>query len=324
MRLWQYVVRRILYLIPLFLGITIIVFFLTRAAGNPIDLMTLGKPGMTDAQRQIMMHYFGLDKDPVSQYILWLQEFLQGNFGISLYSQVSVNSIIGWYAWNTIELQLLALIFSLMIAIPVGILSARRQYSKLDHATTTSALLLTSVPVFVLGLVGIMFFGFILKLLPWGGAFSGEQQPLILGNAALDHGVHLILPVAILTMADLATVVLLVRSSMLEVLRQDYILAAQASGLSDGTVIYKHALRNVMIPVVTYVGLFLGGMLAGAPITETVFTWPGLGKLYVAAVTNLDFPIIQAVTMLITLMVLIANLVTDIAYAYVDPRIRLD
>jgi peptide/nickel transport system permease protein len=236
----------------------------------------------------------------------------------------SVNSIIGWYAWNTIELQLVALVSSLLIAIPIGILSARRQYSKMDHAVTTGALLGVSVPVFVFGLVSIMVFSLILHLLPWGGAYSLPGVPPLLGNRALDHAIHLILPATILTLADLATIVLLVRSSMLEVLRQDYILAAQASGLSDRTVIYRHALRNVLIPVITFTGLYLGGMLAGAPITETVFNWPGLGRLYVEAVNNIDFPIIQAVTMLITLMVLIANLITDIVYAYIDPRIRLD
>lgn len=324
MRLWQYIVRRILYLIPLFIGISIIVFIMTRLAGDPVVLMTLGNPRMTDSQRDIMRAYFGLLGNPVDQYVRWLVHFLQLDFGVSIVNMVPVNSIIGWYAWNTIELQLIALMFSLMIAIPIGILSARRQYSKTDHLVTTTALLGVSIPVFVLGFIGIIVFALILQWLPWGGAFSGENVPLILGNAALDHLAHLIMPVMILTFADLATVVLLVRSSMLEVLRQDYVLAARASGLSERTVIYKHALRNTMIPVITYTGLYLGGMLAGAPITETVFNWPGLGRLYVNAVVQVNFPVIQAVTMLITLMVLFANLCTDIIYAYIDPRIRLD
>jgi peptide/nickel transport system permease protein len=132
------------------------------------------------------------------------------------------------------------------------------------------------------------------------------------------------LPTAILTFALLAPVVLLVRSSMLEVLRQDYILAARASGLSERTIVYKHALRNALIPVVTYVGLYFGGMLAGAPITETVFNWPGVGRLFVEATNKLDFPVVMGITVIITIMTLIANLITDITYAYIDPRIRLE
>ncbi|WXG44524.1 MAG: ABC transporter permease [Promethearchaeati archaeon SRVP18_Atabeyarchaeia-1] len=324
MRLWQYIVRRILYLIPLFIGISIVVFILTRLAGDPVQLMTLGNPRMTEEQRQIMRAYFGLLGNPLDQYIHWFVNFVQLNFGYSFWNHVSVNTIIGWYSWNTIELQLIALLFSMMIAIPIGIMSARKQYSKTDQAVTTTALLGVSVPVFVLGLAGIMLFALTLRWLPWGGAFTAAPNSPLFGNIAIDHLIHLVMPALILTMADLATIVLLVRSSMLEVLRQDYIVAAQASGLSDRTVIYKHALRNVMIPVVTYTGLYLGGMLAGAPVTETVFNWPGLGRLYVTAVQNLDFPIIQAVTMIITLMVLFANLATDILYAYIDPRIRLD
>jgi peptide/nickel transport system permease protein len=132
------------------------------------------------------------------------------------------------------------------------------------------------------------------------------------------------LPTAILTFATLAPIVLLVRSSMLEILRQDYILAARASGLSERSVVYKHALRNTLIPVVTYVGLYFGGMLAGAPVTETVFNWPGVGRLFVEAVARLDFPVIMGITVFITIMTLVANLITDITYGYIDPRIRLE
>jgi len=135
---------------------------------------------------------------------------------------------------------------------------------------------------------------------------------------------HMVLPTAVLTFACIAPVVLLVRSSMLEVLRQDYILAARASGLSERSVIYKHALRNAIIPVVTYVGLYFGAMLAGAPITEKVFNWPGVGRLFVEATTKLDFPVIMGITVLITIMTLVANLVTDLTYGYIDPRIRLE
>jgi peptide/nickel transport system permease protein len=140
----------------------------------------------------------------------------------------------------------------------------------------------------------------------------------------LDQLWHLTLPAAVYTFALLAPIVLLVRSSMLEVLRQDYILAGRASGLSERTVIYKHGLRNALIPIVTYVGLYFGGLIAGAPVTETVFNWPGVGRQFVTSTTQLDFPVIQAIVVIITIMTLIANLITDVAYAYIDPRIRLD
>ncbi len=316
--------RRVLYLIPMFFGISIVVFILTRLAGDPVQIMTALNPRITPAERETLRNYFGLAGNGFDQYWHWLVSFLQLNFGYSIYMRTSVNTIIGWYAWNTLELQLLALLASLAISIPIGIMSARRQYSKMDMTVTTGALVGVSIPVFFLGIVGILVFGYFLQWLPWGGYVSAAQNGYLFGSYLLDHLWHLILPLTILTIADLAYIVLLVRSSMLEVLRQDYVLAARASGLSERTVVYKHALRNAMIPVITYVGLYLGGMLAGAPVTETVFNWPGIGRLYVESVTLLDYPIIQAVTMLITLMVLIANLFTDVVYAYIDPRIRLD
>jgi peptide/nickel transport system permease protein len=203
-------------------------------------------------------------------------------------------------------------------------MSARKQYSKMDMSVTTFSMLGISMPVFFTGLLALLVFAYILPWFPGGGYVSGGSSPLLFGNYFIDHLWHLTLPMLILTFADMATVVMLVRSSMLEVLRQDYVLAASASGLSEGTVVYRHALRNALIPVVTYIGLYLGGMLAGAPVTETVFNWPGLGRLFVSATSDLDFPIIQAVTMVITLMTLAANLATDILYAYIDPRIRLE
>jgi peptide/nickel transport system permease protein len=312
-----------LYLIPLFFGITIVVFILTRLAGDPVALLLGMGHNNTAAQRALISSYLGISGNYVDQYIKWLTNFLTLNFGVSFYTHISVNATIWAPAWNTIELQLFSLLLSLAIAIPMGIMSARKQYSKMDMAVTTGSLFGVSMPVFFVGIIFILVFSFWLGWFPWGGITSPPGK-LLFNNLILDEAWHLFLPLIVLTIADLASFFLLIRSSMLEVLRQDYILAAQASGLSERTVIYKHALRNALIPLSTYIGLYLGGMLGGAPITETVFQWPGLGKLYVAAITDLDYPVVQAVTMLITLMVLIANLITDILYAYIDPRIRLD
>ena len=194
----------------------------------------------------------------------------------------------------------------------------------LDSTVTSSSLIGTSIPIFFLGVAFILIFGYNLHWFPSGGFQSNTPDKYPFGSIILDRLWHLTLPATVYTFALLAPVVLLVRSSMLEVLRQDYILAGRASGLGERTVIYKHGLRNALIPIVTYVGLYFGGLLAGAPVTETVFNWPGVGRQFVISTTQLDFPVIQAVVVIITLMTLVANLVTDVTYAYIDPRIRLE
>jgi ABC-type dipeptide/oligopeptide/nickel transport system permease component len=295
-------------------------------AGDPVKLMTGLNPRITAEARQRLTEYYGLDQPLYIQFFKYLGELLQGNLGNSyvLRGGTAVTTLIGDYAWETFKLQLLALFFSLLIAIPVGVISARRQYSKLDVSVTTTSLVGACIPVFYLGIVAILIFSYFLGWFPPFGAHTLLAERYPFGSYTLDELWHLALPTAVLTFATLAPVVLLVRSSMLEILRQDYILAARAGGLSERTVIYKHALRNALIPVVTYVGLYFGGMLAGAPITETVFNWPGVGRLYVEATAKLDFPLIMGITVFIALMVLFANLITDITYAYIDPRIRIE
>ena len=322
----RYVIRRILYLIPLFLGVLIIVFVASRLAGDPVRLMTVQNPRITPEARQNLAEYYGLDKPLYYQFIVFLSQLFEGNLGnaYAIRGGTAVTTLIADYSWLTFELQLSALILSLLIAIPIGILSAKKQYSKLDVTVTTTSLIGTCIPVFYMGIIAIIIFSYFLGWFPYGGAHSILPERYPFGSYILDELWHMVLPTAVLTFASLAPIMLLVRSSMLEVLRQDYVLAARASGLSERTVIYKHALRNTLIPIVTYVGLYFGAMLAGAPVTETVFNWPGVGRLFVEATTKLDFPVIMGITVFITLMTLIANLVTDITYGYIDPRIRLE
>ena len=322
----RYLIRRLLYLIPLFFGILIIVFTVTRLAGNPVRLMTVQNPHITAEFRQQLTEYYGLDKPLYYQFFLFIAQFLSGNLGNSyaIGGERSVISLIAERAPLTFELQLLSLFLSLLIAIPVGIISAKRQYSKLDVSVTTTSLLGTCIPVFYMGIIAIIIFSYFLGWFPFGYATSINPENFPFGSPIIDRLWHLALPTAVLTFATLAPIVLLIRSSMLEVLRQDYILAARASGLSERSVIYNHALRNALIPVVTWVGIFFGGMLAGAPITETVFNWPGVGVLFVTANSNLDFPVIMGITVFITIMTLAANLITDLTYGYIDPRIRLE
>jgi peptide/nickel transport system permease protein len=315
-----------LYLIPLFFGILILVFVASRLAGDPVKLMTAFNPRITQAAVQNLREYYGLDKPLYYQFFLYVWNLLQGNLGNSyqIRGGTAVSTLIGDYAWETFKLQLAALFLSLLIAIPVGVTSARKQYSKLDVSVTTTSLIGTCIPIFYIGIVAILIFSYYLGWFPPFGAHTLLAERYPFGSYTIDELWHMVLPTAVLTFAELAPIVLLVRSSMLEVLRQDYVLAARAGGLSERTVIYKHALRNALIPVVTYVGLYFGAMLAGAPITETVFNWPGVGRLFVEATTKLDFPVIMGITVLITLMTLVANLITDITYAFIDPRIRLE
>jgi peptide/nickel transport system permease protein len=325
--LTKYLIRRALYLIPVFFGITFLVFSIERLAGDPVKLLTAGQTRVTEQERQLLRQYFGLDKPLYAQYFLWLSELSTGNLGYAYTTGggAPVSTLIGQRAIATLELQLLGLAFSLLIAIPIGVLSAKKRYSKLDLAVTNTALVGTSIPIFFLGIVVILVFSAKTGgLFPYGGLQSISPTQYPYGSAILDQLWHLVLPTSVYTFAILAPVVLLVRSSMLEVLRQDYILAAKASGLSDRTVTYKHGLRNALLPVTTYVGLYFGGLLTGAPITETVFNWPGVGRLFVDAINTLDFPVIQGVVVIITLMTLVANVVTDISYAFIDPRIRID
>lgn len=326
MSLIKYLIRRSLYLIPVFFGITLLVFSIERLAGDPVNLLTALSPRVTEHDRQLLREYFGLDKPVHIQYLIWVGQLLTGNLGYSYSSGagVPVSRLIFERAWLTLEIQIFGLILSLLIAVPIGVLSARKRYSKLDIAVSNAALVGTSIPIFFLGIVFILVFGYNLNILPAGGAQSTVPAQYPYGSLLLDRLWHLTLPLVVYTFAILAPVVLLIRSSMLEVLRQDFILAARASGLRERTVIYKHGLRNALIPVVTYIGLYFGGLLAGAPITETVFNWPGVGQLFVLATNTLDFPVIQGVVVVITIMTLVANIITDVSYAYIDPRIRIE
>jgi len=324
----RYIIRRLLYLLPLFLGILIIVFAATRVAGDPVRLMTAMNPHITEEARNNLTAYYGLDKPLWQQFLIYLANLLRGDLGNSyvIRGGIEVTALIGDYIWPTMLLQIVSIILALLIAIPVGIISAKRKYSKTDMTVTTTSLLGTCIPIFYMGIIVILIFAYYLGWFPAGGFVTviSESKDYFLGSRTLDIIWHMVLPVAVLTFALLAPIVLLIRSSMLEVLKQDYVLAARANGLNDRKVIYKHALRNALIPVVTYVGIYFGAMLAGAPITETVFNWPGVGRLFVQATNRLDFPVIMGITVIITLMTLIANLITDVTNGYIDPRIRVE
>ena len=317
----RYILRRLLFMIPVFLGVAMLTFFVGNAAGNPIDLIRIFLKNPNPAVLDALRHYYHLDKPVWERFLYWLWDLMQGNLGVSL-SGRQVADQIGAWTLTTLELQVISLLLAVVVGVPVGVYSAQHQYSKGDYAITTVAIFGYSMPTFWLGIMLIIVFSFDLGWLPASGA-SGISY-MWGGNSVTDWLLHLTLPVAVLTYVSLATIVRLVRANMLETLRQDYILAARASGLSERTVTYRYALRNAITPVVTVVGLSFGAALGGAPATETVFSWPGLGYAFARAAGVLDIPLVQGITIVITIMVLVANLITDLAYAALDPRVRID
>ncbi len=372
MSLRNYVIRRTLFSIPMFLGISLILFGLIMLAPQDyVDVLKSNDPTMTEAEMTNMRRALGLDRPPHEQYIFWLigrnsdrtlddtylSEFtdfvifapfrwIQNTFALDLqiagspfrggfifgdmgnsYTGSTINDMIGDLAWQTIKLQLASLIMSLLIGIPMGIFSARHPYSKLDSAGTVLALFGVSMPVFWTGIMFIILFSdmklfFGIKIPSIGAQaynLTGTENAIEL---LIDEMAHMLLPTIVLGLAGTALVLRLTRSSMLEVLKQDYILTARSKGLPERLVIYKHALRNALLPVVTIVGLSVGFLLSGAALTETVFAWPGLGREAVARIYLRDYNFMMGINMIVAIMVILANLVTDITYAFLDPRIR--
>ena len=347
LRLTTYITRRLLTLIPLFIAICVMTFVMVQGMGDPVALLLLGKQRVTEQDRINLTRKLGLDQPIYVQFVSWFYNFIRGDMGVSFQSGQSINDVIGGLIWETLKLQLAAFALALVISIPLGVLAAKNQNTWIDSAASAFALLGLSMPIFVFGLLLIYIFsGYGLGWFPaakahrvpaptpvfsstnwqlfWSGQWGGPSGFWAnVGERLWDSILHMALPTITLTFAFLALYTRLVRSTMLEVLRQDYILSARANGLSERTITWRHAFRNVLIPVVTYVGLFMATALAGAPITETLFTWPGLGYKYVSAVNMLDFPMVLGTTALLTLLILLGNLITDIAYVAVDPRIEL-
>lgn len=319
--LLSYVIRRLLFVIPVFLAVSILTFIIANAAGSPIDIIRIAIHNISPAQLKALENFYHVN-DPITvRYFIWLDDFLHGNLGTSLYGGSVAQQMVPWIA-TTLELQIVALVLSLGIGIPLGLYSAKHQYSKADIAVTTASIFGYSTPVFLIGIFLIIIFSIDLHWLPGNGAVS-PYPPYWWGNIFFDEIAHLILPATALTLVSIAIYVRLIRANVLEVLRQDYILAAKASGLKESSITYKHALKNAITPVVTIVGLTVAAFLAGAPATETTFGWPGLGFRFVNAALMLDLPTVQGITMAITIVALIFILVTDLAYAFLDPRVRL-
>ncbi|WP_027633780.1 nickel ABC transporter permease [Clostridium hydrogeniformans] len=304
--MYKYVLKRIAFLIPVLIGVTFLVFsIMSLTPGDPAQLI-LGEKATTqdvNALREKM----GLDDPFIVQYGRFLKNAAQGDFGRSYTSKRMVFNEIFQRFPNTLVLALLGVAVSILIGIPVGIISATKQYSLIDSFCMVIALIGVSMPNFWFGLMLILVFSVNLGVLPSGG-FMGLKS--------------LILPAITLGYSSSAIITRMTRSSMLEVIRQDFIRTARAKGVKEKKVILKHGLKNALIPIITVVGLQFGGLLGGAVLTETVFSWPGVGTLLVDAIRQKDTPMVLAAVVFLATTFSICNLLVDILYAYVDPRIK--
>lgn len=303
-------------------ALTVLVFILAKAA--PGDAFT-GKldpnvdPEVYEQQREEL----GLNDPLHIQYISWISSAAQGDFGNSIvYNGRSVSELIQDRFMNTVYLGLVALFFTLIVAIPIGIYSARNPYSLLDYGATGFGFLGLAIPNFFFGLIAIYVFSIHLGWFPSQGTISGPDVTGI--KAVWDRIHHMILPGITLGLAGTATYMRYMRSEVMDVLGSDYIRTAKAKGMTDRNVLYKHTLRNALIPIITLMGFEFGVLVSGAVITEQVFNFPGLGTLFLQSVINRDFPIVMAINLLFGVFILVGNLLADIFYSVVDPRIRYD
>lgn len=313
----KYILKRILIAIPVLIGITMIDYGIMCLAGSPLEM--LQGPRISEAAVEAKAVALGLDKPVYIQYFVWLGQLLQGNMGYSIKSYQAVSAMIGSHLGPTLLLMGVSLVVGLLIAVPAGIYSAVHQYSAGDYMAVTFSFLGSSIPSFFLALLLIYLFTVKLGWLP-----SSGMSTLGTSGSFLDVARHMVMPVIVLAASIAGRNIRYIRSAMLEILQQDYLRTARAKGIGRFWVINKHALRNALVPIVTVVGMEIPVLFGGAVIVEQVFSWPGLGLMTMSAITSRDYPVIMGVCLLSAVVVLIANLVTDILYALADPTIQLD
>ena len=333
----SYVIRRAFAGVLVVIGVTIITFLISRVApGDPVALI-LG-PHYTVTKAEQLKHKLGLDKPLPIQYCMYLTSLARGDFGTSMRTNRPIIEDFKDHFPATLELTLLALSFSFIIGIPLGIISSTRRNSLTDHFVRIFSLSGVSMPVFWLGLLMLLFFYLQLGWFPAGGRLSLRVTPppsytglyildsLLAGDwSALGSSLwHVLLPAFTLGFCIIGQVTRMTRASMLEVLRQDYITTSRAKGLQESAVIYKHALKNAIAPVITLAGVLFGRLMAGAVLTETIFSWPGIGLYAVNAILHLDYQPIIAFTTIVAIIYTFINIVVDISYAYINPKVHLE
>jgi peptide/nickel transport system permease protein len=317
----EYIVRRLLQMIPTLIGISIIVFAISALV--PGDYITArNNPNMTKEKAAELRSIYGLDKPEYQRYFIWAGNMLKGNFGDSLQHKQPVKKVINDYVWNSFIIAFFTLIFSWLIAIITGVFSARFQYSLFDKIITLIVFTCMSLPSFFIGLLLIKVFALTFNLFPVGGMTTTGLNAS--GWAYIkDVAYHGFLPILVLTMLSTGSLTRYFRTSMLEVIRQDYIRTARAKGLKERTVIFKHALRNAMIPAITLLGFELPALFGGAIILEQIFVWPGVGHVYLGSINMRDYPFMLGFTIFLAVLTLLGNLISDVLYGAADPRIRL-
>lgn len=340
----RYVLRRLLTAIPLLIGVSFVLYGLMRLAPGGPEAVYGQNPHLTAADLARLRSLMGLDDAWYVAYLKWLWQLVQGNLGTSLFTGQPVVDMLWSRIPNTVLLMGTSLVLSLVVGVAIGVISAIRQYSKFDFAVTTFAFFGYSMPTFWFGILLMMLlaandysftlFGQTLNTghwLPAAGMFSagteGGLQELFKAPSLAKIGdllAHLVLPTAVLCIVSIASWSRYARSSMLEVIRMDYVRMARAKGLSEWVVVGKHALRNALIPVVTVVALNIPSLFAGATITEQIFAWPGVGRMFIDALTKSDYPVVMAIMIISATLVVLSNLLADVVYASMDPRIRFD
>ena len=331
------IAERVLFTLPIMLGVVVIVFVFVRLTpGDPVDIMMGQEGSVSIGEIENLRAEFNLDKPIHVQLGYFLGDAVRGDLGFSYVRREPVTTLIVEHLPATIELAVGALIFALVVAFPIGIISAVRQNSLIDRLSMTSSFVGSSMPGFWLGIVLILIFSVRFKILPVQGRLSYDVELnnvtgfyvldsllTLNGQALIDSLKHLLLPSITLGASVAAIVARVLRSSMLEVLRSDYVQLARAKGAPENVVIIKHALRNALIPTVTVVGLQVGVLLGGNMIVETVFGWPGLGRMVVSAIFDRDFPLIQGSVMIYAFTFVTANLIVDVMYTYLNPKITM-
>jgi len=320
-----YVLRRIIQSIPILFGISILIFLIVQLApGSPLDRFR--NPRVPPEQIQAMVHLYGLDRPLLEQYVHWITAFVQvwrpDAWGYSFIDGQPVLKNVMDRVPATMLLMGSALVVTIIFSIPIGILAAVRQYSLTDKVITTFATIGYAMPSFLLGIYVLYFGGVVLyEWFGWGFPLFGRQTLGGDGNPA-DIAYHLVLPVTSLAIQSIAGFSRYLRASMLDVMRQDYVRTARAKGADGRRVVGRHALRNALIPIITLIGLSIPSLISGAVITETIFSYPGLGSLTITAISQSDYPTIYATAMLAGIFVILGNLIADILYGVVDPRIK--
>ncbi len=317
----KYILRRILIAIPVLFGVTILNFaFINLAPGDPIMAMIDPQSGPSGAALESLREQLGLNQPAPVRYLIWLRELLTGNMGYSYIHVRPVGERIVERLGPTLLLTFSAMLISVAVGIPLGLLSALRKYTFTDYFLTVIGFLGLSVPNFFLAMGAIYLFSLQYRIFPAFGMvkLGSDLHPTI------DMLYHLIMPATILGLANMASLMRFARTSLMEVLGMEYITTARAKGLREQAIVMGHAFRNALLPLITVLGLRLPGLFGGSVIIETIFAWPGIGQLAISAINERDYPQIMGLLLISAILVLVANLITDIIYAYADPRIRYD